>query len=173
MAKKRKAKAARKKVIRKVKKVKKVRVKAKAKAKAKALKSLGIVDHYFDHISVAAIKVKAPFKVGDIVRIKGHTTDFVQKIDSMQIEHQAVAKVKKGDDVGIKVKEKVRQHDAVYPAKEKELSAQPAKSAAQQQPMFRELGPSVKPAASKALPASGSAPVKKAASYSETRFLKF
>jgi putative protease len=90
------------------------KVKAKAKPKVKKEKLLGKVMHYFDKISVAAIQVSAPFKVGDVIHIKGHTTDFEQPVDSIQIEHESVQKVKKGDDIGIKVKELVREHDGVY-----------------------------------------------------------
>ncbi|MDI6731996.1 MAG: hypothetical protein QME05_05430 [Candidatus Margulisbacteria bacterium] len=79
-------------------------------------KVLGKIDHYFDKISVAALKVTAPIKVGAVIHVKGHTTDFVQKIDSMQIEHASVIKAGKGSDVGIKVKEKVRAGDKVYQA---------------------------------------------------------
>lgn len=102
-------KAKRPKRATKIKKVKKAKVKAKAKEKV-----LGMVDHFFGKISVAAIKVKAPIKVGDAIHIKGHTTDFTQKVESMQIEHENVTKAKKGDDIGVKVKEHVREHDIVY-----------------------------------------------------------
>jgi hypothetical protein len=98
-----------KKVIARKKVVKKLKVKAVPKEQV-----LGKVDHYFDKISVAAIKVKGPFKVGDVIHVKGHTTDFVQKIASMQIDHREVAKVKKGDDVGMKVRAQVRENDVVY-----------------------------------------------------------
>ena len=103
-----------KKTVKKVKKaVKKVAKKAvkKAPKKVKGPKVLGMVEHFFSGISVAAVKVKAPFKVGDKVHFKGHTTDFEEVIGSMQIEHESVSQVKKGDDVGIKVKEHVREHD--------------------------------------------------------------
>jgi len=189
-----KKKKTRKVAKKKVKKIKvKVRPKAKVKAKAKAVpkvkilkeKILGRVEHYFDKISVAAIRVKAPFKVGDMVHIKGHTTDFVQAVESMQIEHQNVTKVKKGDDVGIKVKEFVRDHDLVYLApKGKGVVVQPAKPAAVQEPMFPSV--SQKPIS---LPKQESKPSPKAPPtafaifekkkseisdpYEKTRFLKF
>lgn len=92
----------------------KSKAKAPAKPKVKKEKKLGEILHYFDKISVAAIKVKAPFKVGDVIHIKGHTTDFEQPVGSIQIEHVAVQKVKKGDDIGIKVKEFVREGDGVF-----------------------------------------------------------
>jgi putative protease len=88
--------------------------KVKAKPKVKKEKLLGKIAHYFDKIQVAAINVVSPIKVGDIVHIKGHTTNFEQPITSMQIEHEMVTKAKKGDDIGIKVKEYVRDNDGVY-----------------------------------------------------------
>jgi putative protease len=84
------------------------------KPKVKKEKLLGKIAHYFDKISVAAINVKAPIKVGDVLHIKGHTTDFDQPVDSMQIEHVAVEKAKKGDDIGIKVSQYVREGDGVF-----------------------------------------------------------
>lgn len=134
--------AKKKKTAKKVKKAKRVisrkktvkRVKAKVKRQKAQVqvkeKVLGKVEHFFGKIWVAAIKVKAPFKVGDYLHIKGHTTDFVQKVESMQIEHQSVDRVKKGDDVGIKVKEHVRDHDVVYlAAKQEEAAVKPVESA--------------------------------------------
>ena len=84
------------------------------KPKVKKEKQLGKIEHFFDKISVAAIKVTSPFKVGDTLHIKGHTTDFDQPVISMQIEHLPVQKAKKGDDIGIKVGQYVRVGDGVY-----------------------------------------------------------
>jgi putative protease len=76
---------------------------------------IGKVTHYFNRISVAAIDIKnGELKVGDTIHIKGHTTDFYQKIESMQIEHQSVQKAEPGQSVGIKVSEPVRENDIVY-----------------------------------------------------------
>ena len=76
---------------------------------------IGIVEHFFTHVSVAAIKITdGELKVGDTIHIVGATTDFKQKIDSMEIDRNPVESVKVGDDVGIKVKERVREHDVVY-----------------------------------------------------------
>jgi putative protease len=76
---------------------------------------IGRVTHYFTRIGVAAIDIKkGELKVGDTIHIKGHTTDFYQKIDSMQIEHQPVEKAEAGQSVGIKVSEHVRENDIVY-----------------------------------------------------------
>lgn len=75
---------------------------------------VGKVEGYFAKIGVAAIKVTAPFAVGDTLHIKGHTTDLEVKVESMQIDKQTVEKVSPGDDVGIKVPDRVRSNDTVY-----------------------------------------------------------
>ncbi|MBD3263038.1 translation elongation factor-like protein [Candidatus Woesearchaeota archaeon] len=77
-------------------------------------KLVGKVTHFFPKINVAVIDVQAPLKVGDKISIEGPTTNFTQKIDSMEVEHKKVEKAKKGDDIGMKVKERVREKDMVY-----------------------------------------------------------
>ena len=77
-------------------------------------KEIGKISGYFSHVSVAAIKLSAGLKVGDKIHIKGNTTDFEEKVKSMQIENDSVEKAKKGDHVGIKVPEKVRPNDTVF-----------------------------------------------------------
>ena len=76
---------------------------------------IGRVEDYFAHIGVVAIEVTAGgIKVGDTLHFKGHTTDFEQKITSMQVDHKSVEEAPVGSDVGIKVKERVRTHDHVF-----------------------------------------------------------
>ena len=76
---------------------------------------IGIVEHFFTHVSVAAIKItNGDLKIRDTIHIVGATTDFKQKIESMEIDRKTVDIVKPGDDVGIKVIERVREHDIVY-----------------------------------------------------------
>ncbi len=89
---------------------------AKKAVKIKEAKPIGAVTHYFGGIKVAIIKFKKPVKVGTSVRISGATTDFVQKIASMQFEHEAIKIAKKGKSVGVKVNKKVREGDEVRPA---------------------------------------------------------
>jgi putative protease len=72
-------------------------------------KKIGTVSNYFDHVKVAAIKLTAPLKVGDKVQITGGEVDFEQKVGSMQIQRKDVKTAKKGDEIGIVVKEKVRK----------------------------------------------------------------
>ncbi len=75
---------------------------------------VGIVSHYYDKIGVAAVVLEGELAVGDTIHIKGHSTDFTQKMESIQIENKNVEHAKKGDDVAIKAKETAREHDVVY-----------------------------------------------------------
>jgi len=76
---------------------------------------IGKISDYFRKIGVAAIEItQGTLSVGDTIRIKGHTTDFTQVVESMQVEHQNVQTAKAGDSIGIKVKDHVRDHDEVY-----------------------------------------------------------
>jgi len=77
-------------------------------------KLIGKITHYFNKISVAIIELSGALKVGDRVHIKGSSTDFEQDISSIQIEHEDMKKAKKGDAIGLKVDEKVREGDEVY-----------------------------------------------------------
>lgn len=82
---------------------------------AKKEKVIGIITHYFPKVKAAVIKIKADsVSLGDTLHIKGHTTDFVQKVNSLQVENQPIQKAKKGDEVGLWVKSKVRHNDSVY-----------------------------------------------------------
>ena len=76
---------------------------------------IGFVSNYFSKISVAAVEITdGTVSVGDTLHFLGHTTDFEFTVHSMQIEHKFVTEAKKGDGVGVKVPEKVREGDKVY-----------------------------------------------------------
>jgi putative protease len=76
---------------------------------------IGIVTHYFSNISVAVVKIESGrLRVGDTIHIRGHTTDFKQRIDSLQVEHKPVPEVGPNDDFGLKVGQHAREHDVVY-----------------------------------------------------------
>lgn len=77
-------------------------------------KMIGEITHYFDHIGVAVVKLSDKIKVGERILVEGHTTNFEQNIDSMQIEHKNVNEAKKGESVGLKVAEGVRAGDKVF-----------------------------------------------------------
>ncbi len=81
-------------------------------------KLIGKITHYFSNIGVGIIELSDELKVGDTIRVKGATTDFEQEVESMQIEHQNIEKAKKGDTIGLKVKDKVREGDNVYLVRE-------------------------------------------------------
>lgn len=81
-------------------------------------KPIGKVVHYFDNIQVAVIKAQAEIKTGEIIRIAGgENTDFKQPVKSMQYNHQKIIKAKKGQEFGLKVKERVRKGYKVYQVK--------------------------------------------------------
>ncbi|MFH1598614.1 MAG: translation elongation factor-like protein [Patescibacteria group bacterium] len=77
-------------------------------------KPVGKISHFFNKISVGIIELSDELKVGDKIHIKGHATDFEQEVASMQVEHQDVPEAKKGDSVGTKVDQPVREHDEVF-----------------------------------------------------------
>ena len=76
---------------------------------------IGKVTHFFPKVSAAGIEITSgTLNVGDTIHIKGHTTDFKQKVASMQIDGKSVPGASKGDEIGILVKKRVRSHDVVY-----------------------------------------------------------
>jgi len=77
-------------------------------------KEIGKITHYYSHLSVAIIELSDALKVGESIHIKGHSSDFTQSVDSMQIEHAEVSEAKTADAVGIKVLQKVHPHDKVF-----------------------------------------------------------
>jgi len=79
---------------------------------------IGLVTHYFGHLSVAVVKLEAAtLRVGDTIHIRGHTTDFKQRVDSLQVNHASVPEAGPNDDFGLKVREHAREHDVVYKVK--------------------------------------------------------
>ncbi|RKX70901.1 translation elongation factor-like protein [candidate division WOR-3 bacterium] len=75
---------------------------------------IGHITHYFGKISVGIVKLTDELKVGDKIRIKGAHTDFTMTVKSMQIEHENIDVAKPGDEIGLKVDQKVREKDEVY-----------------------------------------------------------
>ena len=87
---------------------------------------IGRITHYFNHLNVAVLSLSDGLKLGDIIHILGHVTDFTQRVGSMEVEHHTVVWVKPGDDVAIKVAEPVREHDIVYRVVEEAPESHPA-----------------------------------------------
>jgi len=84
-----------------------------------AEEEIGHITHFFPKINVAVIEVTAgTLKIGETIRIKGHTSDFTQAVESLQQEHLQVPELKPGASAGLKVKEHVREGDKVYLVKE-------------------------------------------------------
>ena len=75
---------------------------------------VGRVEDYFSHVGVIALTLEAPLSIGDMIRVKGHTTDITQKVESMQINHQSVQTASTKDAIGIHIADKARKGDAVY-----------------------------------------------------------
>jgi hypothetical protein len=80
---------------------------------------IGVVTHYYGHLSVAVVKLEpgTTLRVGDNIHVKGHTTDFSQPVESLQVAHAPVSEVGPNDDFGLKVQDHVREHDIVYRVK--------------------------------------------------------
>ena len=79
------------------------------------LEKLGEVTHYFPHVKAAAVMIlKDSIKVGDNIYIKGHTSDFKEKVNSIQLDHAKIEEGKKGQEIGLFVKSRVRIGDSVY-----------------------------------------------------------
>jgi len=101
-----------------IKKPKKKAVKKSSRAKASQEELIGVVTHYFPHVKAGVIKIKkGSVSIGDTLHIKGHTTDFLQKIVSLQIDRKPIKSATKGKEIGLAVKSRVRHNDKAYKIK--------------------------------------------------------
>jgi translation elongation factor EF-Tu-like GTPase len=76
---------------------------------------IGVVTHFYGEPMVAVVKLESgTLRVGDRIHVRGHTSDFGQQVESLQIEHATVEEVGPGDDFGLKVVAHAREHDVVY-----------------------------------------------------------
>ena len=93
----------------------KSRVVAKKELIDPSLEKIGEATHYFPHVNAAAVKImKGSLHVGDEIYIKGHTTDFKEQVLSIQLDHNPIEEAKKGMEIGLMVKERVRIGDTIY-----------------------------------------------------------
>ncbi len=77
--------------------------------------AVGVVTHYYSHLNVAVVQLnKGALRTGDAIHIKGHSTDFTQKVESMEYEHRHIDQVSAGRSFGLKVSDHAREHDIVY-----------------------------------------------------------
>ncbi len=75
---------------------------------------IGNVTHYYTDLHVATVMITdGELHLGDMIHVEGHTSDFMQKIGSMELEHHSVEVAKSGDIVGIATDEYAREHDIV------------------------------------------------------------
>jgi putative protease len=75
---------------------------------------IGKITHYYSHLNVAVLQLTDRLKLGETIHIFGHTTDLVQKVTSMEVDHRRVVVVEPGENVAVKVIEPVRVHDEIY-----------------------------------------------------------
>jgi hypothetical protein len=76
---------------------------------------IGVVTHYYSQLSVATLRLESgTLRVGDVIHIRGHTTDFSQKVESLEVNHAPATEVGPNDDFGLKVVQHAREHDVVY-----------------------------------------------------------
>ena len=75
---------------------------------------IGEVTHYYGKIGVAIIKLSSALKKGDTIHFVGHSTDFSQQVESIQFDHKDILEGQKGQEVGLKAQEKVREGDEVF-----------------------------------------------------------
>ena len=77
---------------------------------------VGVVTHFFSGPGVAVVQLsdEGHIAVGDQLHFLGHTTDFTETVESMEVEHQKVEKAASGDEIAIKVIDRTRQHDQVF-----------------------------------------------------------
>ena len=76
---------------------------------------IGTVTHYYNHLHVAGVTITdGELRKGDTIHVVGHTSDFEQKVDSIEIDHEAVEVARLGEQIGLGMIEYVRENDAVY-----------------------------------------------------------
>jgi hypothetical protein len=79
---------------------------------------IGVVTHYYSDLSVATLRLESgTLRVGDVIHIRGHTTDFSQRVESLEVNHAPATEVGPNDDFGLKVVGHAREHDVVYKAR--------------------------------------------------------
>ena len=77
-------------------------------------KKVGRITRYFHKIGVAAVMLEDSLKVGDKISIEGATTSFEQNVASMQVDRMDIKEGESGQEIAIKVKDRVRENDEVY-----------------------------------------------------------
>jgi hypothetical protein len=82
---------------------------------APAEERIGVVTHYYNHLSVAIMRLESgTLRVGDMIHMRGQTTDFTQRVESLEVDHAPATEVRPSDEFGLKVIEHAREHDVVF-----------------------------------------------------------
>jgi hypothetical protein len=81
---------------------------------------IGVVTHYYDQLGVAVLALEDGLSIGDIVHLSGHSTDFIQRVESIEIDHEKMQVVGPGADVALKVDEQVHRGDIIFRVPEHE-----------------------------------------------------
>jgi hypothetical protein len=76
---------------------------------------IGVVTDHLDRIGVAVIHLTdGDLHVGDQVHNSGRTTELTQWVESLQIEHEAVAEAPRGGVAAMKMDAPVHRRDEVF-----------------------------------------------------------
>jgi hypothetical protein len=75
---------------------------------------IGVVTHYYEHAGACVVSLESELRVGDTIHVRGHTTDFYQRVDRLERDHVAIDSARIGDEVGVQMSQRVRSHDVVY-----------------------------------------------------------
>jgi putative protease len=76
---------------------------------------VGLITHYYPHVDAGIVRIeRGEIKVGDTLHVRGHTTDFYQRVDRMELDRQPVQSARAGQEVGIHMSQRVRDHDEVF-----------------------------------------------------------
>ena len=79
-----------------------------------AYQFVGVVTHYFNRIGVAVIQLAEALEVGDWILIEGPITQLEQRVHSMQIDYEALDIANPGEEIALKVEDRVRINDEVF-----------------------------------------------------------
>lgn len=74
----------------------------------------GKITHYYSELGVASVLLTGQIAIGDLIHVKGHTTDYEQKVESMQLQHRGIEIASPGQKIGLSVRQYVRRNDHIY-----------------------------------------------------------
>ena len=75
---------------------------------------IGKIIHFFSKIGVGIVELTAPLSLGDLILVKGPSTDFEMAVESMQIEHKSVSRAEGGQSIGLKMVQQAKERDVIY-----------------------------------------------------------